>query len=97
MRPKTIIKEDVLRHAIDLARSLGYTNVTREMLAQRAGISPAQVSVLFGTMPQLRRAIMSAAVARKDLGVIAQGIVAGEPKAKACAVELKLAAVARLV
>lgn len=76
-------KQEVMDAALALARESHYSLVTREAVAERAGCATGTVSRLYGTMPQFRRAIMSAAVARLDLRVIAQGIAAREPKALA--------------
>lgn len=82
-------KQEVMDAALALARESNYSYVTREAVAERAGCATGTVSRLYGTMPQFRRAIMSAAVARQDLRVIAQGIAAGEPKALAAKPQLK--------
>jgi AcrR family transcriptional regulator len=81
-RPNIYSKAVILDAALFLASQQGYTNLTRGALSTSVKCSPALISKLFGTMPQLRRAIMSAAVARSELRVIAQGLVAGDSKAK---------------
>src|ERR1035437_4857716 len=81
-RPNLYSKTKILDTALRLARQEGYLNVTREALSQVAQCSPALISNLFGTMPQLRRAVMSAALAQRELTVIAQGLEAGDSKAK---------------
>lgn len=85
-------KAEILAAALVSARRHGYRSVSRETIAERAGCSPALVSAYFGTMKRLRRAIMSAAVARGDLPVLAQGLVAGDAKARSAPDELKRAA-----
>ena len=82
-------KADLLNAALHLARSQGYRTVTRDAIAEHAGVTPALVSHYLGTMPQLRRAIMSAAIARSELAIIAQGLVAGDSKARAVTPEIK--------
>lgn len=81
-RPNLYSKSVIMDLALHLAVLHGYDRITREMLSAEVECSPALISKLFGTMPQLRRAIMSAAVARSELRVIAQGLVAGDSKAK---------------
>jgi AcrR family transcriptional regulator len=81
-RPNMYSKAVILDLALHLAAEHGYDRITREMIAAQVECSPALISKLFGTMPQLRRAIMSAAVARRELRVIAQGLVAGDSKAQ---------------
>ena len=90
-RPKSR-KTEILDAALTLARNIGYQAITREALANQARCSEATISLYFGTMPQLRRAIMSAAVARDDLIVIAQGLAVGDAKARAAAVGQRRAA-----
>ena len=87
-RPETR-KEELLDTALILARLVGYSNVQRADLATRCACSVGTVSKYFGTMCNLKRAIMSAAIAREDLIVIAQGITAREAKALAAKPELK--------
>ncbi len=90
-------KAEILDAALELSRSVGYRHVTRDGIAARAGVSAALVSRYFGTIPRMRRAIMSAAIARKDLAIIAQGLVAGDSKAQAAHPDLKSAAARRLL
>ena len=96
-RPVIHTKETILTSALELANEIGYTQITREKLARRSGVSDGQISQLFGTMIKLRRAIVSAAIARNDLTVIAQGVVANEPKALACSPDVKRAALEYLI
>jgi hypothetical protein len=96
-RPVVYDKSALLEHAMQLSRSVGYDRVTRSMLATAAGTSESNISRVFGTMAKLRRAIMSAAIAREDLNIIAQGLAANEPKAKAAPSHIKEAAVELLL
>lgn len=86
-------KQRILDAAMTEAKQHGYTNVTREAIAQRAECAPGLVSHYFGTMPQMKRAIMSEAIRTRELSIIAQGIVDGHPKAKRAPEELRRAAV----
>jgi AcrR family transcriptional regulator len=88
-RPSIYKKEDVLEAALATARAAGFKRMTRDAIATRAGCSPGQVSHLLGTMAQLRRAVMRAAVKRRDLTLIAQGLVAGDPYAQAADAPLR--------
>ena len=96
-RPVIHTRAALLDHALRLSAEFGYNRVTRDQLASAAGMSTGQVSNLFGTMTQLRRAIMSAAVARNDLIVIAQGLINKEPKALALPDDLKLRALEQMI
>ncbi|MHB8086290.1 MAG: helix-turn-helix domain-containing protein [Dehalococcoidia bacterium] len=87
----------ILTHALSLAHTCGYRAVTRSALADASGVPAGTISHYFGTMVQLRRAIMSAAVDRRDLVVIAQGLAAGDSKAQAASRKLKLQSVRGLL
>jgi AcrR family transcriptional regulator len=93
----TTRKSQILDAAMALAAEIGYQKVTREAIAVRAGCAPGLVSVYFGNMNDLRRSIISAAIARRDLKVLAQGLAAGESKAKRAPEELKQQAVQLLM
>ena len=90
-------KAEILAAALAAARTDGYRSVSREAIAARAGCSPGLVSAYYGTMKRLRRAILSAAVARRDLVVLAQGLAAGDSKARSAPEELKQAALRGLL
>lgn len=75
-------KAMILQAAIEAAKSHGYQNVTRDDIANRAGVSMGLVTKYYGTMNQLRRAIMRAAVVEEIGPVIAQGLVFNDPQAQ---------------
>jgi AcrR family transcriptional regulator len=75
-------KNSILRHAVELSRTVGYQQVTRSAIADQAGVSPALVSRYSKTMSQLRRDIMRHAIANEVLEVIAQGLAANDPHAR---------------
>jgi len=60
--------------ALAVAERDGYMRMTRDAIAAEADCSPGLVSAYLGTMPAMRRAIMRAAVTRKVLPVVAQGL-----------------------
>lgn len=90
-------KTELLQAAVALATRHGYMNVTRHMIAERAGVTPALVPYYFGTMTELRRAIMSEAVRVRALRIVAQGLADAHPKAKRASDELKREALATLM
>lgn len=90
-------KLHILACAMTEAKQHGYSNVTREAIAQRAECAPGLVSFYFGTMLHMKRAIMSEAIRTRELSIIAQGIVDGHPKAKRAPLELRQAAVSALM
>lgn len=71
-----ICKEQLLAVAIELAKRVGYRNVTRPLLAHKSKVSVSLISTRFGSVPELYDDIMRAAVDREILPIIAQGIVA---------------------
>jgi len=95
--PPEIRRDDIMSAALTLSERVGYTHVTRDALAAALLVSPALISRHFGTMVQLRRAIMSAAVARSNLKVIAQGLALGDSKARNVSVDVKEQAVRGLL
>jgi hypothetical protein len=78
----------LLAAGLALAERIGFTNITRLNLAAAAEVSPALVSLRLGTMPQVHRSIMRAAVKAQCLRVIAQGLAVKEPTAMRAPQEL---------
>ena len=68
-------KNTLLALGAELATGIGYANVTRQKLADAAGVSMGVVNYHFGTMAQFRRDLMRYAVRTECLPVIAQGLV----------------------
>jgi AcrR family transcriptional regulator len=91
-----IREEQILAAALNVAKVVGYSNVTREEAAHEAGVSPALISVRLGTMANFRRKLMRYAVRMKCLPVIAQGLAARDPYAQKAPAELKQKALAAL-
>jgi AcrR family transcriptional regulator len=89
-------KASILEAAVKVAERAGYTHMTRQAVADCAGVSGPLVQHYFGTMAKLRRAVMRKAIRDKVLIVIAQGLVACEPHAMAAPMELKLEAAGAL-
>lgn len=96
VRPATL-REDMIAAALTVARTKGYNTMTRDAIAAACGCSAGQVTTILGTMPQLRRAVMRAAITRRDLPVIAQGVVARDPNALAAPRELRERALAAML
>lgn len=84
--------EQLLQAALELAQVRGWAKMTRECIAMAANVSPALVSARLGTMTELRRSVMRAAVKQRVACVVAEGLVAGDRHARAADVELKKAA-----
>lgn len=88
--------EQILAAALNVAKVVGYANVTREEAAHEAGVSPALISVRLGTMINFRRKLMRYAVRVECLPVIAQGLAARDSHAQKASPELKQRALATL-
>lgn len=86
----------VLDAALRLALLRGYRNITRQQVADEAGVAVGSVNNAFGTMDGLRDAVMAAAVHRGDLPVIAQGLVDRHPAALNAPQAIKDSALASL-
>jgi AcrR family transcriptional regulator len=69
----------VLAAALSLARVEGYQWITREGVAAQAGVSDGTVSNAFGTMRDLKRAVVTEAVRLGDLTIIGQAVASGSP------------------
>lgn len=79
---------ELLAAGLALAERIGFANITRQNLAAAADVSPALVSLRLGTMPQVHRSIMRAAVRGQCLRVIAQGLAVKAPAAMRAPQEL---------
>lgn len=86
-------RELILRAAVEVAREHGYLRMTREQIADRAGVSTGLVTWYCGAMDQLRKTVMQHAVADGDLTIIGQGLAGGDPIAKRADTKLKRAAI----
>ncbi len=90
-------RQHILDAAVILASSGNYQQTTRQQIAETAGIAPTLISHHFGTMVQLRRALMRYAVQGRHLSVIAQGLAARDAQAQKAPAELQAAALATLL
>lgn len=77
-----IRKEAIVAAALRLAAVGHYTQVQRKQIAEELGVTPPALTYHFGTMAQLHRAIIRAAITAEDLVVLAQGLVAQDEHAK---------------
>jgi AcrR family transcriptional regulator len=89
-------KAQILEAAVQLSAAQGYSHVTREGIATAAECAPGLVSNYFGTMTNLRRDIMRAAIRQRNLTIIAQGLAAKDAHACKAPDELKKAALETL-
>jgi hypothetical protein len=87
---------ELLAHALTVAERDGWARMTREAVAMQAEVSPGLVSARLGTMAELRRAVMRAAVAAGTLRVVAEGLVLGDKHALRAPESLRAAAAASI-
>lgn len=72
---KALRHEQLLQVALIIAVEIGYNNLTRDAIAERADVSVSLVTSHFGTMKQLKRKIMREAIKQEIPEIIAQGLV----------------------
>lgn len=89
-------KAAILEAAIAEAQEVGYMAFTRDGVRLRAGVSAGLLNARHGTMAQLRRAVMRAAVERRLVDLVAQGIGARDPQALKAPEDLRQQALDRL-
>lgn len=88
MKPKDR-KDLLLKAALKASVIHHYKHVTRQQIADEAGVSESLISAYFGTMCRLRRDIIRAAIREEELEVLAQALVAGDSHARKAPKELK--------
>jgi AcrR family transcriptional regulator len=81
-------RDEVMTAALVLSVAVGYTRVTRDMIALHVGITPQAIQYHIGTMAALRRDIMRKAIADECLPVIAQGMALRDEHALRASSEL---------
>ena len=86
--PKTR-KCELLQAAVEEATAVGFTNLTRQGIAQRAGVSEPMVNQFLGTLKQLKSKVMRDAIKQEMLEIIASGLALRDPRAMRVDEELK--------
>jgi len=90
-------KAAILEAALNLAQLEGYPHLTIQRVARVASVSPSLCSHYFWTVEVLLDAVMTEAVRRKVLSVVAEGLAHRHPVAIAAPSALKQAAAMTLV
>lgn len=67
----------ILSAAVTLAKRRGFSRLTRDAIAEEAGVSVGLVSNYLGTMDDLRNEVMRRAVVEEILPIIAAGLAEG--------------------
>lgn len=89
-------KDYILAVAVTMAKDAGYHKLTRDAVAEAAGVSMGLVTRYFGTMNQLRRDVIRYAIRHEIPEIIAQGLANSDDHAKKAPDELKTRAKAIL-
>jgi hypothetical protein len=97
LKPKAR-EEIILIAAMRLARKPGgWSSLTRAGIALEAKCADSLVSQRLGSMDVIRRRLMKTAIKYEYFDLIAQGLAAGDPSARALSPILKHKAVATMV
>lgn len=86
--------DELLNIALKLASADGWRTLTHAAIARAAGVSNGLVIARLGTMEQVRRSVMRAAVRERCVPVVAEGLCMGSPHARKADPDLKAAAAA---
>lgn len=89
-------KASILEAAIEAAKQHTFSGMRLHHVATAAECSNALVVSYYSTMPQVRRAVMRAAIKRGLLDIIANGVVTRDPTALKADEGLKTRALASL-
>lgn len=87
--PPAVRRQQILQSALTLAVRHGYRHVTRDQIASHARISTGLINRYFATIETLQHEVMAAAVARRLLDIVAQGLAARDPIALGAPLELR--------
>lgn len=87
----------VLEAAVELAKGVGYQWITRDQVAEAAGVASGSVNGAYGSMVELKRAVLRHAVEHEIVEIVAQGLADGHVIAREAPAALKERAAARMV
>jgi AcrR family transcriptional regulator len=73
---------EILEAAMDAAREMDFRHLTREAVAERAGVTPPLVNYYMGNLEQIREAVVREAIDREDLEILAQVMLAKHKAAR---------------
>lgn len=79
--PKIIENRDarILEAAVKLAKQDSYQWIRREDVAREAGVSGGSINRVFGTMADLKRAVIRHAIEVGELSIVAEALGARHP------------------
>ena len=81
MKP-TVRREQILTAAMTIAERDGFNALTRDGIAEEAGVATGMVNHVFSTMDKLRKAVMRSAVHKELKPIIATGLSSGMLEAR---------------
>lgn len=82
-------KDTILDAALTMAEEIGLHAVTRHGIAKRVGVSYGTIYNHLGGMPETRTEIIKHAVTKRNLRVLAEGIISKHPDALSAPLALK--------
>ena len=85
-------RAEIIGAALSVTADNGWHGLTARAVADRAGCSFTLVKHYFATMPQLRRAVVRAAITAERADVVAQALAARDKQAQKAPEALKQAA-----
>lgn len=68
------LKPEILRFAVSEVERIGLAAITRDGLCQKMGIGTGNIGHHFGTMRELRNAIIEEAIKTENLKVLSEGL-----------------------
>lgn len=89
-------RDQILAAAYELASREGYLNITRDGVADAAGVAAGLVNRYFFHSAELRRCIMIEAIAKENLRIIAEGLAVRDVTALTAEPNLKMKAIASI-
>lgn len=92
-----IRKELIIEAAISVAEEVGYLNIQRVDVANKAGCASGTVNRYYGTMNQLKIDVLRHAIKNENYTVIMQGITNNAPQMKKVSDDLKQRACSALI
>ena len=81
--------EELTAAALAVAERDGWAGLRRDAIAVHAGVTGGLVTVKLGTMTDLRRRVMRAAIQQRAMRVLAEGLAANDKCARRMPDELK--------
>jgi len=72
-------KQELLEVAIQLAKEEGYSHITRNEIARRAGVAYGLVTSYFKSIENLKRLVIKEAIRLEIVQIVAQALARKEP------------------